>query len=160
MKRCGFDLWVRKSPWRRAWQPAPIFLPGESPWTEEPSGYIPCLKSVTKRWTWLSIRIVDLQCCVSFRCTAVTQLSIHIYPLLFRFCSHTGHYRVLNGVLCAAAAAAKSLQSCSTLYDRIGSSPPGSAVPGIVQARALEWVAIAFSAVLYSRSLLVHLFSV
>ena len=45
----------------------------------------------------------------------------------------------------AAAAAAKSLQSCPTLCDPIDSSPPGSAVPGILQATALEWVAIAFS---------------
>ena len=32
---CGFDTWVRKIPWRRAWQPTPVILPGESPWTEE-----------------------------------------------------------------------------------------------------------------------------
>ena len=44
-----------------------------------------------------------------------------------------------------AAAAAKSLQSCPTLCDPIDSSPPGSRVPGILQARALEWVAISFS---------------
>ena len=44
-----------------------------------------------------------------------------------------------------AAAAAKSLQSCPTLCDSIDSSPPGSPVPGILQARTLEWVAISFS---------------
>ena len=44
-----------------------------------------------------------------------------------------------------AAAAAKSLQSCLTLYDPIDSSPPGSSIPGILQARTLEWVAISFS---------------
>ena len=44
-----------------------------------------------------------------------------------------------------AAAAAKSLQSCPTLCDPIDSSPPGSAIPGILQARTLEWVAISFS---------------
>ena len=47
--------------------------------------------------------------------------------------------------LCDAAAAAKSLQSCPTLCDPIDGSPPGSAVPGILQARTLEWVAISFS---------------
>ena len=47
----------------------------------------------------------------------------------------------------AAAAAAKSLQSCPTLCDRIDGSPPGSSVPGILQARTLEWAAIAFSTV-------------
>ena len=44
-----------------------------------------------------------------------------------------------------AAAAAKSLQSCPTLCNPIDGSPPGSPVPGILQARTLEWVAIAFS---------------
>ena len=45
----------------------------------------------------------------------------------------------------AAATAAKLLQSCLTLCDPIDGSPPGSSVPGILQARALEWVAISFS---------------
>ena len=45
----------------------------------------------------------------------------------------------------AAAAAAKSLQLCPTLCDPIDVSPPGSPVPGILQARTLEWVAISFS---------------
>ena len=43
------------------------------------------------------------------------------------------------------SAATKSLQSCPTLCDPIDSSPPGSSVPGILQARTLEWVAISFS---------------
>ena len=51
-----------------------------------------------------------------------------------RYCSAT-----------AAAAAAKSLQSCPTLCDPIDSSPLGSSVSGILQARILEWVAISFS---------------
>ena len=45
----------------------------------------------------------------------------------------------------AAAAAAKSLQSCPTLCDPIDGSPRGSPIPGILQARTLEWVAISFS---------------
>ena len=45
----------------------------------------------------------------------------------------------------ATAAAAKSLQSCLTLCDPIDGSPPGSPIPGILQARTLEWVAISFS---------------
>ena len=47
--------------------------------------------------------------------------------------------------MAAAAAAAKSLQLCPTLCDPIDGSPPGSPVPGILQARKLEWVAIYFS---------------
>ena len=37
-KRCRFDPWAGKTPWRRAWQPTPVFLPGASPWSEEPGG--------------------------------------------------------------------------------------------------------------------------
>ena len=48
--------------------------------------------------------------------------------------------RLLEGLL-----AAKSLQSCPTLFDPIEGSPPGSPIPGILQARTLEWVAISFS---------------
>ena len=44
-----------------------------------------------------------------------------------------------------STAAAKSLQSCPTLCDPIDGSPPGSPVPGILQARTLEWAAISFS---------------
>ena len=47
--------------------------------------------------------------------------------------------------LSAAAAAAKSRQSCPTLCDPVDGSPPGSPLPGILQARTVEWVAISFS---------------
>ena len=52
---------------------------------------------------------------------------------------------LLFNMLSAAAAAAKSLQSCPALSDLIDGSPPGSPIPGILQARTLEWVAISFS---------------
>ena len=52
----------------------------------------------------------------------------------------------------AAAAAAKSLQSCPTLHDPMDCSPPGSSIRGIFQARVLEWGAIAFSKEKYSKS--------
>ena len=45
----------------------------------------------------------------------------------------------------SAAAAAKSFQSCPTLCDPIDNRPPGSSIPGILQARTLKWVAISFS---------------
>ena len=51
----------------------------------------------------------------------------------------------MTWLIAAAAAAAKSLQSCPTLCDPMDGSPPGSPVPGILQARTLEWVAISFS---------------
>ena len=80
-ERRRFDPRVGQIPWRRAWQPTLVFLPGES--------------HGQRSW-W-------------------------------------------------ATAAAKSLQSCPTLCDPIDGSPPGSAVPGILQARTLERVAISFS---------------
>ena len=54
----------------------------------------------------------------------------------------------------AAAVATKSLQSCPTLCNLMDGSPPGSSVPGILQARILEWVAISFSnACMHAKSL-------
>jgi len=52
---------------------------------------------------------------------------------------------VLEAEGSSAAAAAKLLQSCPTLCDPRDGSPPGSSVPGILQARTLEWVVISFS---------------
>jgi len=64
--------------------------------------------------------------------------------LFYRFNATNQNPRKL---LYAAAAAAKSLQSCPTPCDPTDSSPPGSTIPGILQARTLEWVATAFSIV-------------
>ena len=58
----------------------------------------------------------------------------------FFFCQKL-HFLALFSIVCYA----KSLQSCPTLCDPIDGSPPGSPVPGILQARTLEWVAISFS---------------
>ena len=59
-----------------------------------------------------------------------------------------------HSISTAAAAAAKSLQSCLTLCNPTDGSPPGSSVPGILQARILEWVAISFSnACIHAKSL-------
>ena len=57
----------------------------------------------------------------------------------------TSHSPSSQRKVAAAAAAAKSLQSCLTLWDPRDGSPPGSPVPGILQARTLEWVASSFS---------------
>ena len=63
--------------------------------------------------------------------------------LCTQICIHARTYSLLQHA--AAAAAVKSLQSCRTLCNPIDGSPPGSPVPGILQARTLEWVAISFS---------------
>ena len=59
--------------------------------------------------------------------------------------AHTNYKMTNNGNVPGYAAAAESLQSCPTLYDPIDSSPSGSPVPEILQARTLQWVAISFS---------------
>ena len=82
-----------------------------------------------------------------------------IYPIVLialllratpNVCEDTGQVKKAALILqthyaATATAAAKSLQSCPTLCDPIDSNPPGSAVPGILQARTLELVAISFS---------------
>ena len=74
-------------------------------------------------------------------CVKMCLLIIHIRPCTLSFAIQ--NIFSLN-LLHSYAAAAKSLQSCPTLCDPID-SPPGSSVPGILQARTLEWVAISFS---------------
>ena len=71
--------------------------------------------------------------------------SFTVSGLTFRSLIHFEFIFVYGVRKCSAAAAAKSLQLCLTLCDPIDSSPPGSPVPGILQARTLEWVAISFS---------------
>ena len=61
------------------------------------------------------------------------------------FCWETWVLSTILFLIACTAAAAKLLQSCPILCDPIDSSPPGSAVPGILQARTLEWFAISFS---------------
>ena len=69
-------------------------------------------------------------------------------PILRRsafFMVQLSHPYMTTGKTRALTAAAKSLQSCPTLCDPVDGSPPSSAIPGILQARTLEWVAISFS---------------
>ena len=51
-RRLGFDPWAEKVPWRRKWQPSPVFLPGKSHGQRSLLGYI--VRGVAKNWTWLS----------------------------------------------------------------------------------------------------------
>ena len=62
----------------------------------------------------------------------------------------TGNLTLKKSEYMYATATAKSLQSCPTLCNPIDSSPPGSSVTGILQARTLEWVAISFSRYMYT----------
>ena len=68
-------------------------------------------------------------------------LTTHSVLYIFFFISYADYFELSH----LRAAAAKSLQSCLTLCYPIDDSPPGSCIPGILQARTLEWVAISFS---------------
>ena len=87
--------------------------------------------------------------CVYVLCVTYTHtyMSERILPKLLTVISFIFNWRIIALQYCAAAAAAaaKSFQLCSTLCDPIDGSRPGSPVPGILQARTLEWVAISFS---------------
>ena len=61
VKRYGFDSWVGKIPWRRTWQPTPVSLPRESPWTEEPGR----LQSRLSMHEWYAIEGLKSEACGS-----------------------------------------------------------------------------------------------
>ena len=115
--------------WRRQWQPTQVPLPGKSHGWRSLVG---CIHGVSKSWTRLS----DFTFTFHFHAWE-KEMATHFSILAWRIPG--------TEEPAAAAAAAKSLQSCPTLCDPIDGSPPGSLVPGILQARTLEWVAISFS---------------
>ena len=131
-----FKPWVGKIPWRRKRLPTPVLWPGEfrglySPWGPKES-------DMTE---WLSLSISS----------PYRNFLANTGPVPFLSgCSPIHSYN--SGILMhhlfkeSLAAAAKSLQSCSTLCNPIDGSPLGSPVPGILQARTLEWVAMSSNA--------------
>ena len=96
---------------------------------------------VTQSWTWLkqlssSSRFLEFFYHNSNRCIILFKIHDSIfYNISYVLYNYYDH----------ASAAAKLLQSCPTLWDPTDSNPPGFSVPGILQARILEWVAISFS---------------
>ena len=125
-----------------------------------------CSIKITVSWRHLRInRYRKRLLCTSLICLKADLLKeFHCYKSLIREASLTRgkewllspemriqrqdkklHKQTLLNQTLPSTAAAKSLQSCPTLCDPIDSSPPGSPVPGILQARTLEWVAISFS---------------
>ena len=77
--------------------------------------------------------------------SAFSKTSLNIWKFTLHELLNPGLVTFYKSMFFHIAAAAKSLQLCPTLCDPIDSSLPGSAVPGILQARTLEWVAISFS---------------
>ena len=88
-KRCGFDPWIGKIPWRRAWQPTPVFLPGESHGQRSLEGYSPWGHRV--RHDWATKRALTSEHTENHLCSvwssgtkgsAVTQVWVQILPAL------------------------------------------------------------------------------
>ena len=97
---------------------------------------------ISFRMDWLVLLAVQgtLKCLLKHHSSKASSLWCSAF-----FIVQLSHPYMTTGKTIALTAAAKSLQSCPTLCDPIGGSPPGSPVPGILQARTLEWVAISFS---------------
>ena len=99
-------------------------------------------------WNQIPFWILILCTLPFFSTLFLWQIFGYLFHLKFVFFFLKLHVLILNCesfYIYWAAAAAKSLQSCPTLCDPIDGSPPDSPVPGILQARTLEWVAISFS---------------
>ena len=96
-------------------------------------------------WTWQCSAFLLQQ---EKDCKQMSFFVVYLVPDFPNFCAFCWCFfclKCLPSTCSTAAAAAKSLQSCPTLCHPIDGSPPGSPVPGILQARTLEWVAISFS---------------
>ena len=106
------------------------------PWCPASGLWCSCQEGVIIVCLWGTIRRAQLE---------GYPLGWEVYPVKLRWTRKTGQDRGMSPDWERLAAAAKSLQSCPTLYNPIDGSPPGSSIHGIFQARVLEWVAIAFS---------------
>ena len=153
-------LLTQEDPWRWAWQPTPVFLPGEPHGQRGLAGYSPWGHKELDMSEWLSHMVSKFLEPHFFRSWIVwTKIVIPTSQGCCPELKKRAHIKHLGQTLvhsCCAqqmlalsfplhAAAAKSLQSCPTLCDPIDGSPWGSSVPGVLQARMLEWVAISFS---------------
>ena len=121
-------------PWRREWQPTPVFLPGEVHGQRSLEGY--CL--------WGRKELDTTEQLTSLHFLDILYLFLHgglrggEPRLCVAHMKAEGKHVIIYKQKVFAAAAAKSPQSCLTLCDPIDGSPPGSPVPGILQARTLE----------------------
>ena len=144
--------------WRRKWQPIPVFLPGEAQGRGNLVGC--CLQdhteSETTGWlssssssslpaffTWFPVLTLWLFC--SFLVPPLLPIFYSLTLLFWKFSNLQKIWKISTINNPKSFFFAKSLQSCLTRCDPIDGSPPGFPVPGILQARTLEWVVISFS---------------
>ena len=112
------------------------------PWVVQNGGLVPTGPKLVYPWDWYW---PQFQACFQAVWALGLLCLLSAWVLIFPGLDHRQNVCDL-GIFCyCTPAAAKSLQSCPTLCDPIDGSPPGSPVPGILQARTLEWVAISFS---------------
>ena len=117
----GLNLpWVGKIPWRKAWQPTPVFLPGECTWTEDLVGYSPWGCKELDLTTQLTTQFVDEK----------------RFPIQQDICHRCVWRDAWVQCVCTPW--------CPSLCDHMDGSLPGSFVHGIFQARLLEQVAISY----------------
>ena len=142
-KRRRFNPWVEKIPWRRAWQPTLVFLPGESPWIEE-SGKVQSIGWQRVVHDWSDLACMHAQPSIRFYVVKFLENSIcikilqHIHIGL-HMCVCVYIYTHVCVCVCVCVCAL-SRSVCNPM----DFSPPGSSVPGIFQARVLEGVAFPY----------------
>ena len=145
----GFDPWVGKIHWRRDRLPTPVFLgfpcgsdDKESTCNTGDLGLIPGLGRSGGEGKGYPLQYSGLENSMDCIVHGIAKSWTRLSNFHFHF---TNKVLIYSVTFAAAAAAAKSLQSCLTLCDPTDGSPPGSPIPGILKARTLEWVAISFS---------------
>ena len=134
-KTCRLDPWVRKIPWRRAWQPTPVFLPGESHGQRSPVDH--------SAWGCKELEMTEV---TYHACTFVLKRNVFIYWIKWK-------QHQLNIFINQMKTERKSIrwsslyyhwvlvtQLCPTLWGPMDCSLLGSSVHSISQARMLEWV--------------------
>ena len=117
-RRRRFSPRVGKIPWRRAWQPTPVFLPGESHGQRSLTGYSPWCWEESDMTEGLSTQKLLNSSVQQTLPTKVRLVKAMVFPVVMYGCESWTIKK-------ATAAAAKSLQSCPTLYDPIDCSMPG-----------------------------------
>ena len=150
-------VWLLATPWSAAHQvPPSMGFSRQEYWSGVPSpslNHVATEVEITGLLKWMGL-YKALGVAPNFRShkiwVSICRLFKRIEVLTFLYIVYTTAHRNMFFSICffmlyIQAATAKSLQSCPTLCDPIDGSPPGSPVPGVLQARTLEWVAISFS---------------
>ena len=137
-KRLGFNPWVERTPWRRAWQPSPIFLPGESHWQRSPVGYSTCSVQFSRSVVSNSLRPHELQHARP-PCPSPTP-GVHPNPCpLSRWCHPTILSSVIPFSSCPKSFPASGSFQMSQLFASGGQSIGVSASTSVPPINTQDW---------------------